>query len=248
MFARKFIAAAAAYACLHATPALAEQRLNFEPLPQEGAVVRYEKGQPTIDLQGERGAVQLTPLGLDHGRLTFGIAVLNTGDAADHFGVEDIRATVQGREFAVITRDRLDQMARNRAMWTQVAVAVVASAAAYAAATSTDTYSATTYTPRGTYRTVMHVPSAGGQVAAAAYTAGGAYSIASIQNQLDQTRAALADEIVQTTTVDSHDSSGGRFVVDRIRGRNMRWPQDVTITVNFNGEDYPFTFRVTRAR
>jgi hypothetical protein len=133
-------------------------------------------------------------------------------------------------------------------MWTQVAVAVAASAAAYAATTSTDTYRATTYTPRGTYHTVMHVPSAGGQVAAAAYAAGGAYTIASIQNRLDQTRATLADEVVQTTTVDAHDSYGGRFVVDQIRGRNMRWPQDVTINVNFNGEDYPFTFRVTRAR
>jgi len=233
---------------LAALPALAERRVNFELVNTEGVNVRYTQGVATYDLRREHGAVQITPLGLDHGRLTFGVAVLNLGQQADHFGVEDIAATINGQTTAVLTRDRLDRMARNRALWTQIAVAVVAGAAAGMAASSTDTYSATTYTPRGTYRTVMTGPSAAGQVAAAASVAGGAYTIANIQGQLDATRAALADEIVQTTTIDPEDSYAGRFVVEKLRGSANRLPQDVSLVLTFNGEPYSFTFRVTQAR
>ena len=243
----RYVIAAGLAAVLVSTPVHA-QRLNFEPLPGEGATIRYTQGVATIDVRRARGAVQVTPLGLDHGRLTFDVAVLNLGNAPDNFGVEDIRASVQGQDFPILTRDRLDSMARNRAMWSQIAVAALTGVAAGVAASQRDHYSATTFTPRGTYRTFISAPSTGGQIAAAGFVAGGAYTVANIEGQLDATRAALANEIVQTTTVDPEDSYAGRFVMEKIRGRNMRWPQDVTVTVNFNGEEYPFVFRVSRAR
>lgn len=234
--------------CFICAPAHAEQRLSFEPLPQAGGTIRYVQGIANMDVRREHGAVQITPLGLDHGRLTFGISVLNLGETSDNFGVEDIHAQVQGHDLPVLTRERLDGMARNRALWTQIAVGVLAGAAAGVAAGQHDTYRATTFTPHGTYRTIIRTPSAAGQLAAAGSIAGGGYAIANIQAQLDATRAALADEIVQTTTVNSEDSYGGRFVIEKLHGPNTGWPQDVNIIVAFNGEDYPFAFRVTRAR
>jgi hypothetical protein len=139
-------------------------------------------------------------------------------------------------------------MARRRAGWTQFAVALAAGLGAAAAASSHDTYRATTYGPRGTYRTIIRTQSAAGQVAAAATIAGGAYTVAQIQNQLDATRAALAEEIVQTTTVDPEDSYAGRFVIEKPTGRVRGWPQDVRIVVTMNGEEHQFAFHAIRAR
>lgn len=243
----KKLVAAVVSACLVVAPAWAERRVDVALVPAEGTGVRFSQGVATFDQRREHGAVQLTPLGLDHGRLTFGVVVLNLGPGSDDFGVEDIHAAAAGQDLPVLTRERLDQMARNRAGWAQFAVALAAGLGAAAAASSHDTYRATTYTPHGTYRTIFRTPSTAGQVAAAGMVAGGAYSIASIQNQLDATRAALADEIVQTTTIDPDDSYGGRFVVEKIRGPHSGWPQDVRIVVHFNGEDYPFAVRVTQA-
>ncbi|MDT9598646.1 hypothetical protein [Sphingosinicella rhizophila] len=233
---------------LVAAPAGAKDKLKFEPITEEGASVRYEQGVATLDRQATRGAVQVTPLGLDHDRLTFGIAVFNLGDQSDNFGVEDVRVQVAGTQFAVLTREQLDKKAKNRAMWSQIGVALLAGAAAGAAASSTNHYTATTYTPRGTYRTHITAPSVGGQIAANNITRDGGYAIGAIQARLDATRHALANEIVQTTTVDPDDSYGGRFVVSKLKGPAAKWPQDVLITVTFNGEEYPFTFRVTRNR
>jgi hypothetical protein len=232
----KRIVSAALATCLLASPALAEQRVNFEAVPAEGASIRFVQGIATIDVAREHGAVQVTPLGVDHGRLTFAVAVLNKGPSSDNFGIEDIHAAIG------------DQMARNRALWTQIAIAALAGAAAGVAASQNDTYRATTYTPHGTYRTVIRMPSTSGQIAAAGSVAAGAYGMSQVQQQLDATRAALANEIVQTTTIDAQDSYAGRIVVDKPDGPHSGWPQEVRLTVSFNGEDYPFTFRVARAR
>ena len=238
---------AAVAACfLLAGPVLAEQRLNFEALPQEGGTLRFDKGVPTMDVQRPHGAIQVTPLGLDHGRLTFGVSVLNLGEAPDNFGVEDIHASAAGQDLPVLTRERLDHMARTRAMWAQIAVAVVAGASAGLAASQRDTYSATTFTPHGTYQTIFTAPSTAGQIAAAGSVAAGGYAIGEIQSQLDATRAALGDEIIQTTTVDPRTGYAGRIVVEKLHGHNTGWPQDVTLHMTLNGEDYPFVFRVTR--
>jgi hypothetical protein len=242
---RKIVAAVAA-SMLVSSPLLAEQHVNFQPIENEGATIRYTQGVATVDIEHAHGAVQVTPLGVDHGRLTFQVVALNLGDVADNFGVEDVHASIGDQDVATLTRERLDQMARHRAFWSQVAVAAITGAAAGIAASQRDHYSATTFTPHGTYRTFISAPSTGGQVAAAGLTAGGAYSIAQIQNQLDATREGLAEEILQTTTIDPRDSYGGRIVIEKRTGRNSGWPQDVHLTVHFGDEDYVFAFHVTR--
>jgi len=49
---------------------------------------------------------------------------------------------------------------------------------------------------------------------------------------------------VQTTTVDPGGSYAGKIVVEKIKDRTL--PQRVTITVNWNGEQYPFAFRLAK--
>lgn len=240
---KAFVSVAAGVALVLSSPALAETQLKFDPIQQQGANVRYFQGVATLDREDDAAGVQITPIGLDHGRLTFAVSVLNLSSSSDDFGVEDIQATVGDEALPVLTRERLDKMARNRAMWAQIGVAVAAGLAAGAAASTHDTYSATTYTPHGAYHTVITTPSVSGQLAAASATAGGGYAIANIQSRLDETRQALANEIVQTTTVMPQDSYSGRFVVEKFKGK---WPQDVHLTVLFAGHQYSFAFHVSK--
>lgn len=228
--------------------ASAEPQLNFEPVAREGAAIRYNQGAVTQDLRLEHGAVQITPLGLDHGRLTFDVAVLNTGPATDDFGVEDVSVAFGDQQVAVLSRQQLEKMAKNRAFWGTMAVALATGLAAASAANQRDTYTATTFTRHGTYRIYISGPSAAGQIQAAAITAGGAYTVARIQDRLDRTRAALAHEIVQTTTIDPDDSYAGRIVVEKPKGKTAKWPQAVALNISFNGEQYPFVFNVTKAK
>jgi len=243
----KRIAAAILAGVMIASPAAAETRLNFQAAEGEGATIRFNQGVQTVDIRREHGAVQVTPLGLDHNRLTFAVSVLNLGPQSDNFGIEDMHASIGGQDVPVLTRERLDHLARRRATWAAIAVGVAAGLGAAAAANQRDYYRATTFTPHGTYRTYISTPSTGGQIAAAGMIAGGAYTINNIQNQLDATRAALANEIVQTTTVDPNDSYAGRIVIEQPASRLRNWPQQVHVAVHFNGEDYPFSFQVTRA-
>ena len=116
---------------------------------------------------------------------------------------------------------------------------------AAAAASSRDTYQATTFTPHGTYSTFISAPSIGGQIAAANMSNDGAFAVAGIQARLDATRDALANEIVQTTTVMPKDSYAGRFVMDKFKGD---LPQDVHLVMTFGGKQYPFDFRVSKQK
>ena len=226
----------------------AQRRVNFEPINAPEGAVRYNQGRASVEVTTPGGAVQITPLGLENNRLTFGVAVLNLGQNSATFGTENITASVGTSDILVLTAERLRQQAERRAGWATFATAMAGGLSAAAAGSARDTYSATTYTPRGTYRTVISRPSVGGQIAAAGITAGTVYTISNIQAQLDQTLAMLGDEIVQTTTIDPQDSYAGRFVLATLPRGHTRWPQDVTVVVNYDGQQYPFTFRVTRAR
>ena len=236
---------AAVAAVLTSSVASAETRLAFEPVSAAGTNVRYFKGVATLDREDSDAAVQVTPLGLDHGRLSFAVSVLNLGQAANNFGIENISATVGTQAVPILSRERLDHMARNRAHWAQFAVAMAAGLGAAAAASSRDTYQATTFTPHGTYSTFISAPSIGGQIAAANMSNDGAFAVASIQARLDATRDALANEIVQTTTVMPKDSYAGRFVMDKFKGD---LPQDVHLVMTFGGKQYPFDFRVSKQK
>ena len=228
---------------LASSSAFAETRLKFDPISDAGANVRYYKGVATLDRVDANAAVGVTPIGFDHGRLTFAVSVMNLSQTPDNFGIEDVTAMVGDKALPVLSRERLDQMARNRAGWATFAMAMVGGLSAAASANSRDTYRATTFTPRGTYSTVISAPSIGGQIAAANATNNAALAIGSIQARLDATRDALANEILQTTTVMPQDSYAARFVIEKFKGD---LPQKVHLVMNFGGKQYPFDFQVSK--
>ncbi len=66
-----------------------------------------------------------------------------------------------------------------------------------------------------------------------------------MQNRLDRTIADLGDSAVQTSTIDPGQTYGGKIVLAKIKTGSL--PQQVTLTVNWNGESYPFSFQLARA-
>lgn len=239
---RKTISAAAIAVVLFAQPAFAQGKYAVHPVRLADENIRFYKGTPTIDIDGKDGAVQVSPLAMDHGSFSFSVAVLNKGQAAADFDVSDVTAEVAGMQVATFTKDELEKKAKNRAMWAAIAVGVAGGLAAAAAASQRDYSSATIFTPRGTYRAFYDAPSVGGQVQAAAIAAGTGYTLARIQNNLDATREALGNNVIQRTTVDPGEGYGGQVVFHKVKLSTL--PQQFIITVNWNGEKHRFGFVV----
>ncbi|RYD27224.1 MAG: hypothetical protein EOP89_05235 [Lysobacteraceae bacterium] len=216
----------------------------IQPVPVGTETIRYFQGVPTLDLQRDHGAVQITPLPMDHGSYAFTVAVLNKGPSSANIDVTNVDVESGGIRYTVLSRSDLEHKAKNRAMWGSIALAAAGGLAAAAAASATDTYRATTYTPHGTYRTIIQTPSTGGQLVAAGAIAGTGAGIYAIQNQLDQTREALGATTVQMTTVDPQDSYAGRIVLSKIKTTAL--PQRINIVVRWNGESYPFGFQLSK--
>jgi len=208
---------------------------------------RFNKGIPVVSLEQSKGGVQITPTPLDHGSLSFMIVVFNDGDQLANFGIENVSAEVDGQTLVPFSKDQLESKAKNRAMWSQIGIAVLAGAAAAAAsqATTKSTYHSRFRTPRGTYSyTGVYRDNSIGVLGAAAATAGGVLAVRSIQQQLDYTLDHLNDEIIQTTTVEPGESYGGRIVLQKVKGTKL--PQNVVVSVTWNGEVYKFGLRVPK--
>ena len=216
-----------------------------QPVQIGAETVRFTQGVPTVELQLQNGAVQIRPLPMERGSIAFSVAVFNGGTGSANIDIANFDVATGDRRLAVFSVDDLIRKAKNRAMWSQIGLALAGGIAAAGAASQRDTYTSTFYTPRATYHSVYSAPSAWGQVQAAAITAGTAYGVVAIQNQLDRTREALGNEVVQLSTVDPGQSYAGKIVVEKIRG--ARLPQRVTVTVDWNGERYPFAFQLAKA-
>jgi hypothetical protein len=237
---KSFISVALAAAMCISVPALAKP-ISIKPVPREGQTVRYEKGDPTIEDDMTNGAVRIMPIpSLDHGSLQFMVVAFNKGTESTNFGVENVFMTRGAERIACFTKDELESKAKNRAMWSQIGIAMLAGVAAAAQNNNTII---TTQTPRGgIYTTRIQNPGlSGGQVAAIAAGAGG---IALSQYRLQQTLDNLNDEILQTTTVDPDGTYGGRVVLNKIK--KTKYPENISVTVNFAGEDHVFDFIVTK--
>lgn len=215
-----------------------------QPVPLGAETVRYNQGTPTLDLRLSSGAAQITPLEFDHGSMSFSVAIWSNASQPVNFGVENILVQTEGRGLAVFTKDQLVGKAENRAMWTQIGLAALGGLAAVSAANQQRSVNSTIRGPQGTTYVRTTYNDSSDELRAAATLAGTGVAVAAIQRRLDQTRAALGDQIVQTTTVDPYDSYAGRIVVEKIK--NMKLPQEVRITLNWNGQDYPFAFRVAK--
>ena len=242
---RGFYKGVAALAALSvSTSAIASPKWDIQPVQHGQETVRYLKSVPTLDLEQHDGVVQITPLPFDHGSLVFGVAVYNDGHLPANMGIEQVHVSFGGQPVTVFTEHQLVKKAKSRAMWSQIGLAVLGGLAAGAASSQRYHYNSTFITPRGTYRYHFSAPSVAGQFQAAAITASTGYGIAQVQSQLDQTIAVLGDEVIQLTTVDPGESYAGKFVIAKVDPKAL--PATVNITIDWNGESYPFVFRIAK--
>lgn len=220
--------------------------LILYPVQTGTETIRYRTGIPTLNLETPSGSVTITPLPLDHNHATFGVAVYNKGDNSANFGIENVTASINGQSIPVLSRDELQKREKSRAAWSMVGLALLTGVAAAAASTAhtTDHSYGNVRTPHGTYFwSASYRDNSLGAAAAAGTIAAGGAGIVSIQNRLDYTLGTLATDIVQTTTIDPDNSYGGIVIIEKPSGVGI--PYDVTVTLHFNGADYPFTFRMT---
>jgi hypothetical protein len=220
------------------------------PQPTGSQTIEYAQGTPTTFSEGEHGAVQVTPIGTteDH-RLIFGVAAFNKGDKPANFGVENLAlATTAGGPVKIYTTEELIAEAKRRAMWQAVAVAFAGAAAAYAAnANAYHTTYGTAYTPHGTYSFYSRTYDPGlAYVGTAAAGAATGYGLVQIKNSLSQTINGLRGHSLQTTTVGPGDSYGGEVMTDHPEGRSF--PQQIELTVHWNGDDHVFQFSVAKTQ
>lgn len=230
-------------AVMVATPGVAmAKEANIKPVQVESQSVRFDKGVPTVETDLSASAVKIVPLPqMDHGSYQFMVAVYNkqTGRTGN-FGIENIKVTrADGSEVAVFSRQELERRAKNRAMWSQIGMAMLAGTAA---AMQNNNTTISTYTPRGTYTTVINRPGLSGEQLAT--LGAGAAGIAISQMRLQETIDRLGDEIVQTTTIDPDASYGGRIIIDKIKKHAKN--EVLTVDVEFNGEHHVFKFEARK--
>ncbi len=223
--------------------ALADTPL-VQPVQVGAETLRYDRGVPTLDLQMQQGSVQIRPLPMDHGSLAFSIAVFNAGRSPANFGIENLVVQAGEQSLAVFSVDQLIGKAKSRALWKQIGIGVLGGLAAGAAASQRDTYYGSYHSRYGSFYSSYSAPSAIGQLQATAIAAGTGYSIAVIQSNLDKTREALGDTVIQTTTLDPGQSYAGKIVLQKVS--STKRPERVSIVVNWNGEQYPFAFQLAK--
>ena len=238
----KFVRAMALAAMVApAVPAAAS--LEIKAQPESNQVVRFDRGTPTIeeDLPEQLAAVRVVPLErLDHGSLTFNVAVYNKSKGTFNFGVENIEFGEGDQNLGVFTKNYLEKKAKNRALWSQIGYAAIAGLAA--AGQNNNTH-ITTITPRGgVYHTTINRPGlSDGQIAAVA-AGGGAIALSQIG--LQKTLEFLNDEIIQTTTLDPESSYGGRIVCAKLKKAAVG--EIVSLAITINGEKHLFKFVVSK--
>lgn len=207
--------------------------------------IRYDKGVPTLDLVQSQGAVQVVPLGKDHGSYVFGIAVFNAGKMSANFDVSNVAAQVGSQPLRIFTVDQLIGKAKSRATWSQIGMAVLGGIGSAASASQRNTYRSSFHSKYGSSYASFSAPSLAGQLRAQRIQDDTVFALGAIQARLDETRQKLGNEIVQLTTVDPGDSYAGRVVLEKIKGSTL--PQQITIAVNWNGELYNFAFQLAKA-
>lgn len=212
---------------------------RIEPVATAPAAVRYDRGAPTTTLQLRRGAVQVTPVMVDSGKLVFAVAAYNDGDFAETFGTENVRVAAESVPLHVYTGDELVRQERNQAVAASVALALIgiAGVAASQAAAHHDHHGYYYYGP-------SHYDAGAAVVGTAVSIGAAGAGIYAVQNSLDAAIAGIGENVLQTTTIDPGRSAAGRVLVQK--PRSTRYPQEVTMVVYWNGENYTFRFQMTR--
>src|SRR4051812_5675096 len=110
---------------LVATPAQAGKPFDVHGLIIGNEGARYVKGVPTLDLQQQRGAIELRSLGFYNNRPIFAVAFYNAGPEPVNIGLEDIHAAVGGSPLRVFPVEELERQAKHKAWWTQFGMAML---------------------------------------------------------------------------------------------------------------------------
>ena len=231
-------------ALLIAAPAEAGKPFDVHGLiiGDEGA--RYLKGVPTLDLQQQRGAVQLRSLGFYNNRPVFAVAIFNGGQEPVNIGLEDIHVVAAGSPLRVFSVEELERQAKRKAWWSKFGTALLGGLSAGLAANQRSTYRGTISGPYGTYSVHASYPSLAGQLQADRIQANTMWSVAAIQYQLDQTIAMVNNHVVQRTTVDPGASYAGLVVLDKLK--TGKPPFEIRLDVDWNGERYPFAYLIQK--
>ena len=229
-----------------AAPAQSEPKMDVRPLVigQEGS--RFFKGAATLDLEQRLGAVEVRFLGFDHNDTVFAVAVFNGAGEPANFGIEGVHASVDGAGVQVFTAQDLTRQARNRATWGQILLGLAGAVSSASAATTRDYYHGSISGPGGRWNYSGSYPSLAGQLRANQIADETAYGIVAIQQRLDSTVAAIGDHVIQLTTVDPGSAYGGLVFVDKVDYGKA--PLDMRITIDWNGERYPFAFLLLKQR
>ncbi len=207
--------------------------------------VRFRQGVPTLDLWTPRGGVQITPMPIASGRINFVVTVFNNLEQPVNFGAENIKVENGEQPVIVMTKEDLIRKAEKKAFWSSFGLAILGGLAAGAAASQTNTYTSSTYSRYGSFHSVARYPSLAGQLQADRITADTSYAIAAMQHRLDETKERLQYELVQLSTVDPGDTYGGRIILGKLKSSKV--PQDVRVTIDWNGDKYSFAFRLDKA-
>lgn len=208
----------------------------------EGA--RYVKGVPTLDLQQQRGAIQLRSMGFHNNRPMFAIAFYNGGQDPVNIALEDIHVSSDGAPLAVFSVEELERQAKHKAWWTKFGLAMVGGLGAAAASSQRDYSRGTITGPYGTYSIHTSYPSLAGQLQADRIQANTAFGMAAIQYQLDATLELLNNHVVQRTTIDPGSSYAGLIVLDKLKKGDP--PFELRLNVDWNGERYPFAYVIQK--
>jgi hypothetical protein len=225
---------------LLATPAQAGKPFDVHGLIIGNEGARYVKGVPTLDLQQQRGAIELRSLGFYNNHPMFAIAFYNAGPEPMNIGLEDIHAAANGTQLRVFPVEELERQAKHKAWWSQFAIAMLGGVSAGLSASRRDTYHSTITGPYGTYTLNASYPSLAGQLQAENISLNTAYSIAAIQYQLDRTIELINDHVVQRTTIDPGSTYGGLIIMDKLKQGDP--PFELHLDVDWNGERYPFAY------
>jgi hypothetical protein len=211
---------------------------SISPVPGASQQLRYEQGVPTIYSEQKAGVIQITPVGIsDDMRLAFGVAAFNKVPGPSNLGVENISLTQEdGSSDKIFTSGELVHEAKVRAQWAEFATAL---AGGLAAANSYSTTTGTAYTPIGP---VSYHSRSYDAVGAAEIRSVTSENLASIRNSLDHTISGIRGSMLQTTTINAGDSYGGIVVAEKLS--SSKYPQQVSLHVNWNGEDHAFNFVV----
>jgi hypothetical protein len=224
----------------------AEPKIDVRALVTGHEGARFLKGVATLDLQQQLGAVQVRWLGFDHNDSVFAVGVYNAGGEPANFGLENVYANVNGSDVRIFSAQELARQAKSRATWSQIGLALVGAIGSAAAASTRNSYTGSVSGPGGTYVYSGSYPNLAGQLQANAIASDTAFGLALIQQRLDATVGAIGDHVIQRTTVDPGFAYGGLVLVDKVDYGKA--PLEMSLTIDWNGERYPFSFLLLKRR